>query len=123
MKMEASGDFYFISSEEEGSISTPTRSQPADGCLLSLLSYLVLGHGLELRGQGVVVGVVQESPPLLQTLADQLGLEFLIVFFVAWKYQRMTTRKWIIIHHSIWMRNEADVYQELPCFCYMSKSL
>ena len=64
----------------------------AEGCL----SYLILGHRLELRGEGVVVGLVEESPPLLQALAHQLGLQFLIALLVAWKYQKLTTRKWII---------------------------
>ena len=82
MKMEASGDFYLIFIRE-GREHFNFNMEPASCWLSCNLSYLILGHRLELRGQGVVVGVVEESPPLLQTLADQLCLQFLIVLFVA----------------------------------------
>ena len=34
-----------------------------------------------------MVGVVEESPALLQALADQLGLQLLVALLVAYKYQ------------------------------------
>ena len=81
MKMEAAGDFYFISSRQgRDHFNSNIELQPAQSCHLS---YLILGHRLELGGQGVVVGVVEQSPPLLQALANQLGLEFLIALLVA----------------------------------------
>merc|ERR1719264_500663 len=44
------------------------------------LPHLVLTHGLELCSQGVcVLGVVQQTPPLLQTLVQHRCLQLLVV--------------------------------------------
>ena len=61
--------------------------EPASCWLSCNPSYLILGHRLELRGQGVIVGVVEERPSFLQTLAHKLGLELLIALLVACKYK------------------------------------
>ena len=55
--------------------------------------YLILRHCFELSSQGVVVGVVQECPAFLQALAHQLGLELLVAFLVAYKYQLKYNRE------------------------------
>ena len=103
MKMEASGDFYFIfiwHGREHFNSNIPPVSW--------WLSYLILGHRLELRGQGVVVGLVEQSPPLLQTLTHQLGLQFLIALLIAWKYQKWLQGSGSSIRY-LDENNEADV--------------
>ena len=92
MKMEASGDFYLIFIRG-GREHFNFNMEPASCWLCYAPSYLILGHRLELRCQGVVVGLAEEGPPLLQALAHQLGLQFLIALLVAWKYQKITNKE------------------------------
>merc|ERR1719222_474407 len=48
--------------------------------VLQRLPHLVFTHGLKLRSQGVgVLGVVQQTPPLLQTLVQHRRLQLLVV--------------------------------------------
>ena len=46
------------------------------------LTHLVLGHGVELRGEGAVVCVVEQRAALLEALGDQGGLQLLVALLV-----------------------------------------
>ena len=45
-------------------------------------THLVLGHGVELRGEGAVVCVVEQRAALLQALGDEGGLQLLVALLV-----------------------------------------
>ena len=45
-------------------------------------THLVLGHGVELRGEGAVVCVVEQRAALLQALGDEGGLKLLVALLV-----------------------------------------
>ena len=45
-------------------------------------THRVLGHGVELRGEGAVVCVVEQRAALLQALGDEGGLQLLVALLV-----------------------------------------
>ena len=45
-------------------------------------TYLILGHGVELRGEGAVVCVIEQRAALLQALGDEGGLQLLVALLV-----------------------------------------
>ena len=59
-------------------------------------THLVLGHGVELRGEGAVVCVVEQRAALLQALGDEGGLQLLVALLVTCNSNTVTisaTRK------------------------------
>ena len=59
-------------------------------------THLVLGHGVELRGEGAVVCVVEQRAALLEALGDEGGLQLLVALLVTCNSNTVTisaTRK------------------------------
>ena len=68
----------------------------SSGSEVTRYTHLVLGHGVELRGEGAVVCVVEQRAALLEALGDEGGLQLLVALLVTCNSNTVTisaTRK------------------------------
>lgn len=73
-------------------------------------THLVLGHGVELRGEGAVVCVVEQRAALLQALGDEGGLQLLVALLVTCNSNTVNisaTRKWLLLLYKAAGKNNA----------------